>query len=150
LEIMDKLVRNTVRNPSDEMFRKIRLSNPKIAASITDVEGAVNALTEMGWVSENEEMVLPPNVRLVHERDVVGILNAQDFYKKEAENEAKRRAKARKEVDAEREALLKQAELDRREKSAEGPVMHGSVAKKLGDGQVVRAGDIGIGKNGGG
>jgi hypothetical protein len=147
---MEKLVRNTVRNPSDDKFRRIRLTNPKIAASITSVPGALNALAEMGWVAEGDELVLPANVRLVHEREVLGVLNAKDFYKKEAEKEARHRTAARKKLDADREALLKQAELDRREKSAEGPVLHGSVAKKLGDGHVMRAGDIGIGKNGGG
>merc|ERR1712048_284660 len=151
LELIQKLTQNTVRNPTEEKFRRIKLTNPKIAAAITDVPNAVELLKEMGWQQEGEELVLPAAVRLLHEREVVGIIDAKDWYKKEAEKEHKRQMQALKERDPEKENLLKQMEADRKEKQAEGPVTKSSVAQKLGDGpNITRAGDIGIGKSSGG
>jgi len=150
LEIMDKLIRNVVRNPSEEKFRSIKLTNPKIAASITDVPGAIDILKEMGWVQQGECMLLPASVRLVHEREVLGIISAQEHYKTEAEKEARRLTRARKELDGDQLALKQQMEIDRKEKAADGPVTRSSVAKQLGEGQKMTAGDIGIGKGSGG
>eukprot|EP00406_Dinophysis_acuminata_P002419 CAMPEP_0179229098 /NCGR_PEP_ID=MMETSP0797-20121207/10160_1 /TAXON_ID=47934 /ORGANISM="Dinophysis acuminata, Strain DAEP01" /LENGTH=126 /DNA_ID=CAMNT_0020936159 /DNA_START=101 /DNA_END=477 /DNA_ORIENTATION=- len=90
LELIDKLTRNVVRNPGEEKFRRIKLTNPKIAATITDVPGAVDLLKEMGWVEDGEGLVLPPSVRLCHERDVVALIDAKDYYKKEEEAERRR------------------------------------------------------------
>jgi hypothetical protein len=151
LELIQKLTQNVVRNPGEEKFRKIKLTNPKISAAITIVPGAVNLLKEMGWEEADEELVLPASVRLAHEKEIVGIIDAKDWYKKEVEKEHKRQMMARKEQDPEKEALRLQMETDRKEKAAEGPVTKGSVAQKLGDGpNITRAGDIGIGKSSGG
>mmetsp|Transcript_87663 Transcript_87663/g.272654 ORF Transcript_87663/g.272654 Transcript_87663/m.272654 type:complete len:186 (+) Transcript_87663:83-640(+) len=151
LELIEKLTRNVVRNPGEEKFRRIKLSNPKISAAITEVPFAVDALKEMGWVEDGDGLALPPTVRLVHEKDVVAIIDAKDFYKKEEENERRRQAAARKAPNAEKDALMKQMEADRKEKDAEGPVTQASVAKELGDGpNIMRAGDVGIGKSAGG
>jgi len=151
MELIEKLIRNVVRNPSEEKFRCIRLSNPKIAAAIAEVPGAVNLLKGMGWVEDGENLVLPSSVRPVHEVEVLGIIDAKDWYKKEEENDKRRQAQARKTRDPEQDELARKMELDRKEKAAEGPVTRGSVAKKLGDGpNIMRAGDLGIGKNSGG
>jgi len=151
LELIEKLTRNVVRNPTDEKFRRIKLSNPKIAASITEVPFAVDALKEMGWVEDGDGLSLPADVHLVHEREVVGIIDTKDYYKKEEEKQHRRRVAARKAPDADKDAVMKQMEADRKEKEAEGPVTHGSVAQKLGDGpNIMRAGDVGIGKSAGG
>mmetsp|Transcript_13038 Transcript_13038/g.35785 ORF Transcript_13038/g.35785 Transcript_13038/m.35785 type:complete len:186 (-) Transcript_13038:212-769(-) len=151
LELIDKLTRNIVRNPTEEKFRRIKLTNPKIAAAITEVPFAVDVLKEMGWVEDGDGLALPPDVRLLHEQEVIGIIDAKDYFKKEEENERRRQVAARKAPDADKEALMKQMEVDRKEKDAEGPVTHGSVAKKLGDGpNIMRAGDLGIGKSAGG
>merc|ERR1719471_2486189 len=68
LELIEKLTRNVVRNPGEEKFRRIKLSNPKISAAITEVPFAVDVLKEMGWVEDGDGLSLPPSVRLVHER----------------------------------------------------------------------------------
>merc|ERR1719189_3290648 len=108
-------------------------------------------MKEMGWVVDGDSLVLPSSVRLNHEKEVVAIIDAKDFYKKEEENERRRQAAARKATNAEKEALLKQMDADRKEKEADGPVTQGSIARKLGDGpNIMRAGDIGIGKGQGG
>jgi thiol-disulfide isomerase/thioredoxin len=63
LETINKLVRNCVQNPVGDKFRKIRLTNEKIAA-VMAVEGAKTAMLTMGWVEDGEFLVLPAGVRL--------------------------------------------------------------------------------------
>jgi len=151
LALIEKLVRNTVSNPKEEKFRKIRLTNPKIAECITDVPGAVAAMVEMGWQQDGENLILPGDRKLVFEKDVRAIQNTIDHFKKEVEKDKKRRMSAAKEQDPEKEAILKQMETDRLDKAAEGPVTHASKAQKLGNGpNVMRAGDVGIGQSSGG
>jgi len=148
LELLEKVTRNVVRNPGEEKFRSLKLTNPKIAASVADAPSMVDALKDMGWVQEGEMLVLPPSVRLAHEVHVVGLIDAKDWWKKEAEDEKRRQMRACK-MDDEQKELIQKMELDRKEKEAEGPVLHGSVAKKLRVGpNIMRAGDVGIGKSG--
>ena len=45
---------------AEAKYRKIRLSNPTIARCIRDEEGAVETLQMMGWVLEDEEMLMLP------------------------------------------------------------------------------------------
>lgn len=152
LELIEKLVRNIVSKPSEDKFRKIRLTNPKIAEAITNVPAAMVALTEMGWQQEGENLVLPNSTKLAFETHVRAIQDTQDFFKKEIEKEKKRKLQALKQNhDPDKENLRKQIEADRKEKEAEGPVTHSSKAQQLGNGpNVMRAGDLGIGKSSGG
>jgi len=150
LELLEKLTRNVVRNPGEEKFRSIKLSNPKIAAAVAEAPTLVDVLKEMGWTEEGEVLSLPSSVRLAHEVHVVGLIDAKDWHKKEAENEKRRQERAGKMNDEQKELVRKMKD-DRKEKDAEGPVTQGSVARKLGDGSnIMRAGDIGIGKSSGG
>lgn len=150
LALIDKLTRNIVRNPGEAKFRKINLTNEKIKKAIADVPNAVALLMEMGWVPEEGALVLPSTVRLVHEVHVVGIIDAQDFYKTKMKKENVSQMRAAKEVDGDVAKLRDQIEADRKERAAAGPVTQGSVAKKLGDGSFMRASDLGIGKSAGG
>jgi len=150
LELLEKITRNVVRNPGEEKFRSIKLTNAKIAEAVADAPAMVDVLQEMGWVKEDEVLVLPPSVRLAHEVHVVGLIDTKDYYKKEIENDKRNQSRTAKMSD-ENKDQLKKAELDRKEKDAEGPVTQGSIAKKLGDGpNIMRAGDVGIGKSAGG
>ena len=56
LATMEKLTRNTAQAPAEEKFRKIRLTNPKIAEIITNVTGAVEAMGPMkaGWNTKDK------------------------------------------------------------------------------------------------
>jgi len=155
LDLIEKLTRNVVRNPSDDKFRCIKLSNAKIAAAIKEVPNALDLMKEMGWVVEEpadgECLVLPASVRFVHEREVLAIIDAKDYYKSELEADRRRQVAARKAPDAQKEQLMKQMEADRKEKEAEGPITKGSKAQSLGNGpNIMRAGDIGIGQSAGG
>lgn len=150
LALLDKLTRNVVRNPSEAKFRKISLTNEKIKKTITDVPNAVEILKQMGWQQQEDFMILPETVRLVHEVHVVGIIDAQDYYKTQAEKARVSQMRASKAVDADTEKLRQQIEADRKEKAADGPVTKGSVPQKMGDGKQVTASDYGIGQSKGG
>jgi len=146
LELIEKLVRNTVSKPSEEKFRKIRLTNPKIAAVITNVPNVVVALTEMGWQQEEENLVLPIGTKLVFEVHVRAIQEAQDFFKKEIEKEKTRRQRAQKQdQDPEKENLRKQIEADQKEREAQGPVTYSSKSQWTGGGlNMVSASEQGL------
>jgi len=149
LAIIDKLTRNIVRNPAEQKFRRINLTNAKIKAAIADVPNAIGLLEQMGWVQEEGALVLPPGARLSHEVHVIGIIDAQDYYKEQMKKEKERQTRAAKDIDPEVAKLKAQLEADRKEKAAEGPITKGSVATKRGNGVHMTAGDLGIGKGGG-
>jgi hypothetical protein len=151
LELIEKLTRNVVRNPGEEKFRRIKFSNEKIRMAIKEVPGAVALLKEMGWVEEEDSLVLPPSTKLVHEVHVVGIIEAKDHYKTEIQKQHVRDTRARKELTDEQRKLQEQIEADRKEKAAEGPVTKDSVAaKKTTGANIMRASDLGIGQSKGG
>lgn len=150
LALIEKLTRNVVRNPAEEKFRKINLTNAKIKSSVADVPNATELLKEMGWVQEDASLVLPASVRLSHEVHVVGIIDAQDYYKTRNQKEKTRVMREAKEVDGDMVVLRQQIEADRREKAAEGPITKDSIATKRGNGAHMTAGDLGIGKSSGG
>jgi hypothetical protein len=151
LALLDKLTRNVVLNPSEGKFRKINLTNEKIKKAIADVPNAIDILKEMGWKQEDDSLVLPDAVRLAHEIHVVGIIEAEDYYKTLSEKERVSQMRASKAVDSETEKLRQQIEADRKEKAADGPITKGSVAQSLGNGaNIMRASDLGIGQSQGG
>jgi len=151
LAIIEKLIRNVVRNPAEEKFRKINLTNAKIKQTIADVPHGIDLLQAMGWQQDGNFMVFPANARLAHEIHVVGIIEANDYYKEKLAEEHKRQLRAFKVLDGDTAKLREQIEADRKEKAAEGPVTKGSVAQKLGGGpNIMRAGDLGIGQSSGG
>ena len=56
-----------VVNPNDDKYRRLRLSNPKIAATVADVPGALDALLAMGWERDGNDadyLVCPKGVRV--------------------------------------------------------------------------------------
>jgi len=156
LELIEKLTRNVVRSPAEPKFRLIKLSNPKISESLTQVSGAVDSLRGMGWVDGAADgeptLELPIAVRLAFEVEVVKIIEVKDFYKKKRENE--KRGQKRAELaaeDPEKRALIDQLEQDRKEQvadqAAKGPAQ-ASKARKLNHApNVMRASDLGIGKS---
>lgn len=54
LEIMGKLLYNCAVTPREEKFRRIKLTNKKIADTIGATAGAVDALIAMGWEYDAE------------------------------------------------------------------------------------------------
>ena len=136
LATMEKLTRNTAQAPAEEKFRKIRLTNPKIAEIITNVTGAVEAMVEMGWVKEDDgEFLVLPAGTSVSMREVREIDDARRALKKWEEEELKRRIAARNKANAcpEKARLLAEMAADRAEQKARGPVTQGSVAVERSD-----------------
>lgn len=50
LTMLGTLTRNVAQAPRDEKFRRVRLTNPKIAAALVDVNGAVDVMLHLGWI----------------------------------------------------------------------------------------------------
>ena len=59
---MGKLVRNAAVSPSEDKFKRIKLTNSKVKSTIVEVNGGVPSLLAMGWVvdpADNEFLMLP-------------------------------------------------------------------------------------------
>jgi len=122
LDLLEKITRNVVSNPREEKFRRIRTTNEKLAALFG--LGGAHIMREMGWQEEGEFMVLPGNVNLDFQKHVVGIIEAKDYFKKQKENE-KRSAKLGN--DPAKAGLLRQLDIDRRERAAAAGCVAGQV-----------------------
>ncbi|EFJ42376.1 hypothetical protein VOLCADRAFT_107314 [Volvox carteri f. nagariensis] len=55
VEMIHKLVYNCAVQPKEDKFRKVRLANPKVKAVLSDTQGAVEALTALGWSLEEAD-----------------------------------------------------------------------------------------------
>jgi len=141
LEMMGKMVANIAKAPPEPKYRKVRLSNPKIAEGLVFVPGARQLLIASGWqLVETEFLELPvegdgaaqaqAQVALVDKltKDCVA---AQEQRRKDEMAARRKEAadKAAKEK-AEREAMKAAMARDRAEVAARGPAQ-ASVAKKL-------------------
>jgi len=49
-QILSRLLKNIVTNPSEEKYRKIRLNNPKIQSAIVDTHGGVELILACGFI----------------------------------------------------------------------------------------------------
>lgn len=154
IEIIATLTRNIAQNPREGKYRRLRLTNAKIAAAVVDTPGASQVMAELGWVQEEgnaEFLVLPESVQLtmVHARAI-------DAQKEALEAQMKANAKARLQarnakLDPEKERLRQQLEADKRERAAMAPVTQASVAQATNFGaNITTAGDLGINQGGGG
>lgn len=96
LDTLETLIKNIAQNPNEEKFRKIRLSNEKIRVSITSVDEALEALLLMGWeLTDDEELVLPMDVKLSFPEHVKAILEAKQALKKKEEQDRLERGLSR-------------------------------------------------------
>lgn len=129
---MNKLARNAAQNPAEEKYRKVRLTNEKIAALLVAVEGAKEAMIEMGWVEEGEFLVLPAGVQLAFNKEVRDIEDAKMKLKK-AQEHATMLAACKKAEDPEKKRLREQMEADRRERASQ-PITKAVKAAALGNG----------------
>ena len=62
---MSKLVRNTAVSPTEEKFKRIKLSNSKVKSTIVDTIGGVQSLLAMGWIydeADKDFLMLPKGV----------------------------------------------------------------------------------------
>jgi len=67
VQVMSKLVRNTAVSPSEDKFKRIKLTNSKVKTTIVDTTGGVPSLLAMGWVydeADKEFLMLPKGVQM--------------------------------------------------------------------------------------
>lgn len=115
LDLIETTTRKVAQNPNDPKFRKLRLSNEKISAGITDVEGAFEIMNAFGWIIECEGedafLILPEDVKLTFPDHVHKILEAKAWYVKE--NETRRRALGLSRIPREGEEFLPREDANR-------------------------------------
>lgn len=157
LTVIGKLTKNVAQNPTEEKYRKIRLSNPKIEETIVNVPGAMDLLIVMGWeynVDEDaDHLILPAKVKLQFQRHARPCDEFAELIQKEQEKQFMRKATQPREVtasDKEKEALRAQMEADRKERAAQGPITQASVRTERGEGKQMGCADAGIGCSSGG
>ena len=55
LSLLDKLVSNIVKNPTEDKYKKFKKTNPKIAGTVLSLQGGINDLIlAMGFASNPE------------------------------------------------------------------------------------------------
>eukprot|EP00931_Biecheleriopsis_adriatica_P026274 TRINITY_DN16000_c0_g1_i1.p1 TRINITY_DN16000_c0_g1~~TRINITY_DN16000_c0_g1_i1.p1 ORF type:complete len:351 (+),score=90.14 TRINITY_DN16000_c0_g1_i1:63-1055(+) len=114
LDLLETISRNTAQNPSEEKYRRLRTTNEKLAPLFRQ-PGIQPVMQEMGWQQEGEFMVLPKSVSIDFAKHVVKILEAKSHYSKLRET-AKKTSKLA--DDPQKADMLRQLELDRRERAA--------------------------------
>jgi len=141
LDLMGKMMANISKAPSDPKYRKMRLSNPKVAEGLVHVPGARQFLCAHGWqIVEREFIELPiasdAAAQAASQVAAVGALAqaaaaAQEALRR-AEIEARKKEAAERmaKAKAEKEAIKAAMARDRGEVAARGPAQP-SVAKKL-------------------
>lgn len=114
LDLLEKIVRNVIQNPSEEKYRRVRTTNDKLSP-LFGLAGSIDIMMEMGWEQQGEFLVLPKAIQLDFPKHVVKILEAKSFFGKQRQN-AKKSAKLA--DDPSKAAVLQQLEIDRRERAA--------------------------------
>mmetsp|Transcript_55341 Transcript_55341/g.113174 ORF Transcript_55341/g.113174 Transcript_55341/m.113174 type:complete len:179 (-) Transcript_55341:309-845(-) len=147
-DLIEKLTRNVAQNPTEEKYRKVRLTNEKIKAALVDVAGALDVLLEMGWTQEGEFIVLPSGTQMTM-MQVRDIDDARNKFKKAEEDAFKKRAFKRT-LTPEDEQLRRQLEADKLERAARGPITQASVATAKGTSRIMSASDAGCAGSKGG
>ncbi|EHA8587032.1 plant UBX domain-containing protein 2-like [Cocos nucifera] len=80
VEVVLKLLRNVVREPGNEKFRRIRMGNPKIKEAVGEVKGGVELLESLGFELGEEggevwaTMQAPSEEQLAVVREAVSFL----------------------------------------------------------------------------
>lgn len=115
LELLEKITRNVVQNPTEEKFRQLKISNAKLAP-VLSLPAAQDIMRDMGWEVDGERMVLPSAVKLDFQKHVGKIVDAKPYYKKALEEEKKAKKIS---SDPKKAEALRQLELDRREREAD-------------------------------
>jgi len=162
LTIISKLTKNVYQNPKEEKFRKIRLSNPKIDATIVQVPGAMQLLIAMGWKYDvdvdADNLFLPATVKLNFQVHARPCEERVEELAKENEKAFMKAACGPKPSNSSSNSnsntmdisVRAQLEADRKERANADPITRSSVATARGSGTQVGCGDVGIGCESGG
>ncbi|KAJ1621321.1 hypothetical protein T492DRAFT_1071449 [Pavlovales sp. CCMP2436] len=127
VETAAKLADNVLKNPTEDKFRHIKTSNPKVHERLIRPTGGESFLLSLGWRRAGEMLSLPADVGAQAMADAVAALSAR--YEAEAKAKAD---KEREKLRVEREASMRARTLekdrlraamlaDRKEIQARGP-----------------------------
>jgi len=122
LEILERLLYNIAVMPKEEKYRRIKLSNPKIKANITDIPEARKYLTLLGWALIDEEgvefLTLPAKISITmnHVRDIQTA--QQELSKKQRDLKRSASAASLPSNNSDQQRLREQIEADRLERAA--------------------------------
>ncbi|GFH19094.1 PUB domain-containing protein, partial [Haematococcus lacustris] len=99
LEVIGKLLYNAAISPKDDKFRRVRLSNAKIRATVAEVPGAVELLLAFGWVKDDdaEDTIVIPAGKYMSMKEVRMVEDQKEVVRKQqraATTEAIRRGPA--------------------------------------------------------
>lgn len=67
VQVMGKLIRNAAVSPSEDKFKRIKLSNSKVKTTIVDTPGGVQSLLAMGWTHDEADkdfLMLPKGTQM--------------------------------------------------------------------------------------
>mmetsp|Transcript_22808 Transcript_22808/g.63340 ORF Transcript_22808/g.63340 Transcript_22808/m.63340 type:complete len:175 (-) Transcript_22808:393-917(-) len=141
LAIIGTLCRNCAIQPKEEKYRRIKLSNKKIAHAIVDSEGALDAMLKLGWVKDTEdgEVLVLPEGRYLNMDTVRKVDTAREQLEK-TNRDAARLGKKPSSSDLQKERIRAQIEADKKERAVAEPVVAASVAQSLPSGANVHQG----------
>eukprot|EP00746_Dinoflagellata_sp_MGD_P168097 gnl/MRDRNA2_/MRDRNA2_99256_c0_seq1.p1 gnl/MRDRNA2_/MRDRNA2_99256_c0~~gnl/MRDRNA2_/MRDRNA2_99256_c0_seq1.p1 ORF type:complete len:304 (+),score=79.39 gnl/MRDRNA2_/MRDRNA2_99256_c0_seq1:68-979(+) len=114
LSLLEALTRSIVSQPKEQKHRQLKSEDKKFDLIIRCPE-ALDVMREMGWLVDQDPIVLPTDVRLDFQKHVGKIIDAKDFYVKE---HAKAKKAARLSADPAKAEALRQIEIDRQERAA--------------------------------
>ncbi|KAL1508450.1 hypothetical protein AB1Y20_004553 [Prymnesium parvum] len=141
LSLFPKLADNIAKNPTDPKYRKVRLTNAKLAEGLVHVAGARQFLRAIGWqLVEGEYLQLPLEVDAASQvkaiADLAAMAAAAQEQRRVDELNARKKEIADKaaKAKAEKEAIKAQMAKDRGEVLARG-LAEASKAKALPTGQ---------------
>uniref|UniRef100_A0A7S3AWU9 UBA domain-containing protein n=2 Tax=Haptolina ericina TaxID=156174 RepID=A0A7S3AWU9_9EUKA len=137
LALFPKLADNIAKNPTDPKYRKVRLTNAKLAEGLVHVAGARQFLRAIGWeLVEGEFLQLPmeadgaAQVSAIQELTAMAAKAAEQRRVDELAARKREIAEKQAKAKAEKEAIKAQMAKDRGEVLARGPA-EASKAKKL-------------------
>ena len=98
--MLRRMIENIAKNPAEAKYRKVRLSNPKVAEGLVHVPGVRQWMGAVGWeLAEDEFMTLPEAADAAAQLAALEAL-AQAFAKaKEAERVAELEARKKETAD---------------------------------------------------
>ncbi|XP_078444437.1 plant UBX domain-containing protein 2 [Wolffia australiana] len=80
IDVVLRLIKNVVREPDNDKFRKIRMGNPKIKQAVGEVNGATEVLESVGFRIEDDggeiwaKMEVPEDRQIVLIKEAVNLL----------------------------------------------------------------------------
>ena len=129
--MLQKLVLNIVKNPSEQKFRSVKKTNKVIGQKLLSLKGIDSLITALGFVDEGESYVmhddhfkaLSHNVRTIDDNlfDIAKIFMRDEEREKEEvlRKEKKKNEENMRKEKAEKDELRKLSQKDRIEKSGE-------------------------------